>query len=124
MLSLTHLWHDADTMVKNRKFSGTKQKPFHCVRLPIFNNGVADARVWVVIWSRLAGLHKQLCVGDGSGRLDLHEDHLFEVHLHWVSAAFNLFSEPLALEEFKLEGESPEALLCEDVRVLVLESQC
>ena len=96
---------------------------FRCVRLPIFDDGVADARVWVVIWSRPAGLHKQLCVGDGGGRLDLHEDHLFEVHLHWVCAGINVFSEPLALKEFKLEGESTEAPLCEGVRVLVCESQ-
>lgn len=96
---------------------------FHCVHLPMFNDGVADARVGVVIRSRPAGLHKQLCVGDGCGRLDLHEHLLFEVHVHWVSAGINLSSEPLALEEFKLEAESAEALLFEGVRVLVRESQ-
>ncbi len=89
----------------------------------MFDDGVADARVRVVIGSCPAGLHKQLCVGDGGGRLDLHKDHLLEVHLHWVSACINLFSEPLALEEFKLEGESTEALLCEGVWVFVPESQ-
>ena len=89
----------------------------------MFDDGVADARVGVVVGSRPAGLHKQLRVGDGDGRLDLHEDHLFEVHLHWVSAALNLFSEPLALEEFKLEGEGAEALFFEGVRVFVRESQ-
>lgn len=87
------------------------------------DDGVADARVGIVVRSGPAGLHKQLCVGDGGGRLDLHEDHLFEVHLHWVSAAGDLCSEPLALKEFKLEGKSTEALLCEGIRVFVRESQ-
>lgn len=95
----------------------------HCIHPPVFDDGVADARVWVVIRSRPAGLHKQLCVRDGGGGLNLHEHHLSEVHLHWVSAAINLFSEALGLKEFKLECESTEALLGEGVRVLVRESQ-
>lgn len=93
------------------------------MHLPLFDDGVADARVWVVIRSCPAGLHKQLRVGDGGACLDLHKDHLLEVHLHWVSAGINLFSEPLALKEFKLEGEGTKALLCEGVWVLVREAQ-
>lgn len=87
------------------------------------DDGVADARVGIVVGSGPAGLHEQLCAGDGGGRLNLHEHHLFEVHLHWVSAAGDLCSEPLALKEFKLEGERTEAFLCEGVRVFVRESQ-
>lgn len=90
---------------------------------PIFDDGVADARVRVVIGSCSAGLHKQLRVGDGGGCLDLHEHHLFEVHLQWVSVCINLCSEQLALIELKLEGKRTEAPLLEGVWVFVRESQ-
>lgn len=89
----------------------------------MFDDGVGDARVWVVIGSGSAGLHKQLCVGDGGGGLDLHEHHLFEVDLHRVRAGILLLPEAPALVELKLEGESAEALLCEGIRVFVREPQ-
>ena len=91
--------------------------------LPIFNDGIADWVVRVVIGSCLAGLHKQLCVGDGGCCLDLHEDHLFEVHLHWINAGILLSHEALAVKEFKLEGESTKTFLCEGVRIFVSVSQ-
>lgn len=91
--------------------------------LPVFDDGVADLRVGVAIWRRLAGLHKQLSVGDGGGRFDLHEHPLFEVHLHWVHVGVNLCLETLGFKKFKLECECTESLILEGVRVFVRESQ-
>ena len=94
-----------------------------CVHLPIFNDGVCNARVGVVVGSCLARLHKQLCVGDGGSCINLHEDHLLQVHVHWVSAGLLLLPEPLALKEFKLKAERTKAFLCEGIWVFVPESQ-
>lgn len=110
-------------MVKKQEVPTAQRLVHFLTHLPIFNDCVADAGLWVVVGSGPAGLHKQLRVGDGCGRLDLHEHHLFEVHLHWVVAGMHLFSEPLALKEFKLKGESTKAFLSEGVRVLVAEAQ-
>lgn len=57
--------------------------------LPILDNGVGYARIGVVVGRGLAGLHKQLGVGNRGGRLDLHEHHLFEVHIHGVLVGIN-----------------------------------
>lgn len=91
--------------------------------LPVLNDGVGNLRIGAVVGRGLAGLHKELGVGDGGGRLDLHVHHLFEVHVHGVAAGINLLSEELAVVELKLEGEGAEAPLREGVRVFVSESQ-
>lgn len=91
--------------------------------LPVVNDGVGDGRAGVVVGRGLAGLHKQLGVGDGGGRLDLHVHHLFEVHVNGVPAGVNLPPEEMALVELELEGEGAEAPLVEGVGVLVPEPQ-
>lgn len=91
--------------------------------LPVLDNGVGYARIGVVIGRGLAGLHKQLGVGNRGGRLDLHEHHLFQVHIHGVPAGFNGLPKAMALVELKLEGEGTEAPLGKGVRVFVPESQ-
>lgn len=91
--------------------------------LPILDDGVGYARIGVVVGRGLARLHKQLGVGNSGGRLNLHEHHLFEVHIDGVPAGINWLPEVVALVELKLEGEGTEAPLSKGVRVFVPESQ-